>query len=108
MIFAETIFHEDGTIERIDNRTVEACRSAAILRLKQQCEKTILENAPDYKQRNAALGLLDSKETNDIIDCIQQNRQKYEQLKQQVNNIIWDGTENNRVTCCDQINNINW
>jgi hypothetical protein len=108
MIFAETIFHEDGTIEHIDNRTVEACRNAAIIRLKGGCQKAILENAPDYKQRNAALGLLDSEETNTIIQCVQQNRQRYEQLKQQVNSIIWDGTESNRIVCCDELNNINW
>jgi hypothetical protein len=64
--------------------------------------------APDYKQRNAALGLLSIEETEQIKTDIQNIRSISNSLEQQILAITWDGTEENRPAACGAVQNIRW
>ena len=108
-ISTETITDsQTGESFTIDNRNFNDCVAYQIQYLKDKASSIILEYAPEYKQRNAALGLLSEEETNEIKTHIQNIRSIYNSLEQQILAITWDGTEENRPTVCDAVQNIKW
>lgn len=56
-----------GSIEVVDNRKADNEAARLIAASKRKCAKDILAVAPDYKQRNAALGLYDETETAGVV-----------------------------------------
>lgn len=105
---AQYIYYPDGTLEIIDDRIFEDCKTFQIQRLKIVATEKIIEVAPDYKQRNAALGLLSSQETQDMKDFIQQIRTISNQKETAIESIVWDGYEATRKTACDSVEQISW
>lgn len=68
-------YDSDGNlIESVDTRTLEYTKEQRIVYVKQQCTAYILEQYPDFKQRNAGMGIYDTEENQRIIngvkDCI--------------------------------------
>lgn len=108
MIHTETIHREDGTVEHVDERTVEACRSFVIDRLRAACTASILAAAPEHRQRNAALGLLPREELDAITDAIQTRRAAFARLLAEIIAVDWDGTEAARAAVCDRILSVRW
>lgn len=103
MIFQVRTILTDGSVQVTDNRDFAACRDAAMDRLRTDCEAAILAAAPDYRQRNAALGLLSAEETAQVRDAIDACRAEYERCKSLILAIQWDGTEATRAACCDAV-----
>lgn len=101
-------YNDDGTFVIIDDRNVEDCKLYKHNELRKEAMKTILEVAPDFKQRNAALGLLSAEETNIIVTHIKNIREQCDDLLNAVDNISWDGNESTRSQVCDMIMNINF
>ena len=102
------IFNEDGTATITDNRDFFDCKIFAVQKTKEKAMEKILVLAPDYKQRNAALGLLSEQETQQIKDNIQTIRNISNSLEQQILAITWDGTEETRISACDAVQDIRW
>lgn len=68
-------YDSDGNlIFSVDTRTLAFTKEQRVLYLKHQCTNYILENYPDFKQRNAGMGIYTPEENNRIIngvkDCI--------------------------------------
>ena len=76
--------------------------------IKDTAKEKILEVAPEYKQRNAALGLLSPEETQQIKDDIQAIRTISNNLEQQISSVVWDGQESTRPAACDAVQNLRW
>lgn len=108
MIHTETIHREDGTIERIDWRTVVACRIFAVAELRRACTSSILAAAPEHMQRNAALGLLAPEEADAVREAIQQRRTVFAALHAEILAIAWDEKESTRAQTCDRILSVRW
>lgn len=108
-IFKEQIYDEKtNTYINIDERVFEMCVIFAIKEIKTRAKDLILEIAPEYKQRNAALGLLSIEETNQIKYDIQSIRSISNQKELEILQIIWNGQESTRIIACDAIQNIRW
>ena len=103
MIFTERIIAADGTETVIEQRSVEECRAAQLEQVRRACEEAILAAAPDYKQRNAALGLLTTAEEAEVVSTITTARTEYARCKSLIEAVAWDGTEGTRAACCDAI-----
>jgi uncharacterized protein YbbK (DUF523 family) len=108
MISKEQIILNDGTLIVIDNRIFSEVVSAQIEILKRTAQEKILNFCPEYKQRNAAMGLLSPEETTYITSTIQSIRDKCHQLEQRVLDVTWDGTEENRSSACDIVQTTYW
>lgn len=105
----EQIFHEDtGQYEFIDQRNFQFCVEYQLKVIREIAKEKIIEVAPEYKQRNAALGLLTNQETENIKTSIQNIRNISNSLEQQILSVVWDGTEENRPTACDAVQNVRW
>lgn len=102
------IYYPDGTLEIIDDRIFEDCKTFHIGRIKKLATERILELAPEHKQRNAALGLLSQEETDAIKSTIQTIRDAVNFAEQQILSVVWDGTEQNRAIACDAVQEIRW
>lgn len=108
-IFKEITFDEqlqDYVVN--DQRIFSECVDFQLKQIRQRARDLILEIAPEYKQRNAALGLLSDQETQYIKDSIQNIRTTSNNLEQQILSVTWDGTEENRPTACDAVQNVRW
>lgn len=108
-IFKEITFDEqlqDYVVN--DQRIFSECVDFQLKQIRQRARDLILEIAPEYKQRNAALGLLSDQETQYIKDSIQNIRTTSNNLEQQILSVTWDGTEENRPTACDAVQNVQW
>jgi len=108
MINKEQIILNDGTLIVIDNRIFSEVVSAKIENLKTFAQEKILNLCPEFKQRNAAMGLLSPEETTYITSTIQSIRDKCNQLEQRVLDVTWDGTEENRSAACDIVQTMDW
>lgn len=108
MIHTETIHREDGTVEHIDQRTVDACRAFATAQLRRACTASILAAAPEHKQRNAALGVLPREDLDAITDAIRTRRDAFARLYAEIIAVDWDGVEATRPAACDQILSVRW
>ena len=105
----EHIFDEiTQTYINIDERSFEDCVKKQLEEIRKQSQTLILASAPDYKQRNAALGLLSEQETQQIKDNIQNIRNISNSLEQQILAVIWDQTEETRSASCDAVQAIRW
>ena len=71
-------------IEDADARSLIEAQTERLDMLKDFCRKAILKDAPEFKQRNAALGLLEQSEVDAISAHLQTNMAKSEQKKQEV------------------------
>jgi len=107
--FKEQIFDsESGEYTYIDNRIFSMCVERQMERVREGAKQRILAVAPEHKQRNAALGLLDSVQTQALKDAIQDIRNQSNIKEQQILSITWDGQESTRSTACDAVQAVNW
>lgn len=78
-----------------DTRNAPAWGAQLISASKRRCERDILAQAPDHKQRNAALGLLEQVEVDAIRAHIQACRTVQNALEAAVQAILDDGQLDN-------------
>jgi hypothetical protein len=110
MIYAKVnLWDEDTkTLTEIDERIFSDCVTFQLQIIREKAKELILQVAPDYKQRNASLGLLTQQETEQIKTDIQNIRNISNQKETQILSIVWDGTEQNRPSACDAVQSIKW
>jgi 23S rRNA pseudoU1915 N3-methylase RlmH len=99
---------DTGEVIIIDNRVFSECVEQQLKTIREEAAKQILEIAPEYKQRNASLGLLTQQETDVIKTHIQNIRNQSNSLESQINSIMWDGQESTRSAACDAVQSIFW
>lgn len=105
----QQIFDEQtGEYIYIDERNFNFCVEHQLKVVRETAKEKIIEIVPEYKQRNAALGLLSEQETEQIKTYIQTVRNISNSLEQQILSVTWDGTEENRSFSCDAVQNIIW
>lgn len=92
----------------LDERVFQDCVTKQLQTIRQKAQDLILEVAPDYKQRNAALGLLSTQEIDEIKTSIQTIRTISNSLEQEILNVNWDGQESSRPAACDNVQTIKW
>jgi hypothetical protein len=92
----------------IDDRIFQMCLDYQLKAIRDKAKELILEVAPEYKQRNAALGLLADQEIQQIKTDIQNIRNISNSLEQQILAVTWDGTEETRPSACDAVQNVRW
>jgi hypothetical protein len=108
-VFKEITFDEQlGDYVINDQRVFSECVDFQLKQIRQKARDLILENAPEYKQRNAALGLLRAQEEQQVKDAIQEIRTISNSLEQQILSVSWDGQESSRAAACDAVQNIRW
>jgi hypothetical protein len=108
-IFIENIYDENtGQTIIIDNRIFSHCVEYQLKTIREQAKELILAGAPEYKQRNAALGLLSDAEANAIRAHIESIRTISNQKEAEILAVIWDGQEFTRAAACDAIQAIRW
>jgi hypothetical protein len=107
-ISKQYIHNSDGSVDIIDDRIFNDCISHQLNYIRETAKEQIIFIAPEYKQRNAALGLLSQEETQQIKDNIQTIREKSNIKEQQILSIVWDGTEETRSAACDAVQSICW
>lgn len=100
--------YEGGDCTIIDDRIFNDVVAFQLIQIRSKAMELILAVAPEYKQRNAALGLLSEQETQQIKNDIQNVRNISNSLEQQILAISWDGTEETRSEACDAIQDIRW
>lgn len=91
-----------------DERIFTMCRDYQLAVIRNKAKELIEAVAPDYKQRNAALGLLSQQETDQIKTDIQTIRNISNQKEQQILSVVWDGTEATRPAACDAVQAVRW
>lgn len=101
-------YTENGEIVVEDNRVFSEVVKVQIESFKNSAQQEILTLCPEFKQRNAAMGLLSEEETNYIKTKIQNIRNKCHNLEQIVLAITWDGTEETRSAACDAVQKTYW
>lgn len=108
-IFKQYTFNpESGQTTLFDDRNFSDCVIYQLQQIRSKAKELILAAVPEYKQRNAALGLLSNEETQYIKDTIQAIRTISNQKEAEINAIVWDGEESTRSTACDAVQQINW
>lgn len=109
-MFAKIVENRQDTGEVVvtDNRVFNECVEQQLKTIREEAAKQILEIAPEYKQRNASLGLLTQQETDFIKTHIQNIRNQSNSLESQINSIMWDGQESTRSAACDAVQSIFW
>ena len=107
--YIETIYNEKtGETTVIDHRDFYYCVKKQLDYIRNIAKELILEIAPEFKQRNAALGLLTPEEIDEIKNNIQIIRNISNQKEAEILAVIWDGTEATRPTACDAVQAIRW
>jgi len=108
-IFKEVINREDtGEIITVDEREFSHCVEHQLKVIKEYAKELILKVAPEYKQRNAALGLLSQAETDQVKTDIQNIRTISNQKEAEILGVVWDGTETTRSAACDAVQSVRW
>ena len=108
-IFKEQIYDEgSGQYIYKDERVFSMCVSHQLEVIRQRAKELILEIAPEYKQRNAALGLLTQQQIDDLKTGIQNIRNISNQKEQEILSVVWDGSEQTRSFACDAVQAIRW
>ena len=97
------IYSDDGTVIITDTRIFFKCKEFALQQLRKQAMEKILEFAPEYKQRNAALGLLSPEETDTIKNHIQTIRTASNIKEAEIAAVEWNGSEETRASACDAV-----
>ena len=93
----------DGSTTLIDLRVFSIVKQNQIKAIKDRAMELILEKAPEYKHRNAALGLLSNEETDKIKQDIQSIRILSNQKESQIESIVWDGNKETEAAACDAV-----
>ena len=93
----------DGSTTLIDLRVFSIVKQNQIKAIKHRAMELILEKVPEYKQRNAALGLLSNEETDKIKQDIQSIRILSDQKESQIESIVWDGNKETEAAACDAV-----
>lgn len=107
--YKQQIFNEQtNQYEYVDERNFQFCVDYQLKLIRETAKEKIVELAPEYKQRNAALGLLSPEETQQIKDDIQALRSIANNLEQQILSVVWDGQESTRPAACDAVQNVRW
>ena len=104
----EYIYNQDGQLTIVDERNFNDCKNQQLKYIKEKAMELIITAVPEYKQRNAALGLLSDEESQQIKNTIQNYRNISNSLEQQILTVIWDGTEETRAAACDAIQSGTW
>lgn len=99
----QQLHHPDGSVVIIDNRVFSECVNFQLNLVRESAKEQIFKIAPDYKQRNAALGLLSEQETEQIKQAIQQIRGACNQAEAGIKSVVWDGEESTRSAACDAV-----
>ena len=108
-ISKEQIFDEETkTYSYRDERVFSMCVDHQLKTIREHAKELILEVAPEYKQRNAALGLLDQTETDAIKQAIQSIRAISNSKEAEILAVVWDGTEPTRSAACDAVQAVRW
>ena len=100
--------NSDGSTTFTDLRVFSLVKQNQLNAVKSRAMELILEDAPEYKQRNAALGLLSDAEANAIRAHIQSIRTISNQKEAEILAVIWDGQESTHAAACDAIEQISW
>jgi hypothetical protein len=98
----------DGSITEIDERVFSLVKENQLNAVRSRAMELILDFAPEYKQRNAALGLLSQQETDAIKNHIQTIRTQSNQKEAAIEAITWNGQESTRKAACDAVAEIYW
>lgn len=108
-IFKHQIYNEETTqYTYIDQRNFDACVQHQLKVIREKAKQLIEAVAPDYKQRNAALGLLPQTEIDQIKTDIQNIRNISNQKETEILAVVWDGTESTRPAACDAVQAVRW
>jgi len=102
------IYNQDGQLTIVDERNFNDCKNQQLKYIKEKAMELIIAAVPEYKQRNAALGLLSDEESQQIKNTIQNYRNISNSLEQQILMVIWDGTEETRAAACDAVQSVTW
>jgi hypothetical protein len=97
-----------GNLIVIDNRNFNNCVIYQLQHIRKKAKEIITTAVPEYKQRNAALGLLSDEETQQIKDSIQAIRTISNQKEAEILAVVWDGQESTRAEACDIVQRIFW
>ena len=108
MIFIERTIGPDGIEIVVDNRDFDACKEHQLAMIRERAMQLIDASVPDFKQRNAALGILSEQERHEIVETIQAIRSISNAKEAEINAIVWDGSENTRRSACDAVQAIRW
>ncbi len=102
-ISVQYLHHPDGSTTIVDPRVFSECVTFKLNNIRERAKELILEVAPEYKQRNAALGLLSPEETDAIKNHIQTIRTASNIKEAEIAAVQWDGTEETRASACDAV-----
>ena len=98
----------DGSTTLVDQREFYAYKAYYLNYIHERAHDLIIAVAPEYKQRNAALGLLTTEEADSIKTHIQNVRAISNQKETQLEAITWDGDPATHAAACDLIETITW
>jgi hypothetical protein len=99
---------QTGISTLTDERVFSDCVRYQLQVVRDHAKELILAVAPEYKQRNAALGLLDQTETDAIKQAIQDIRAISNSKEAEILAVVWDGTEASRPAACDAVQAVFW
>lgn len=103
------IYDDNGLVSVSDDRTLAACKEEQVVKIKRWCAESILKAAPEFKQANAALRLLDEEEATAIKLAIQTRRNKSNELELEVISIqAIDATEEEKIKANAKVDAIVW
>jgi len=110
MTFIKQVIYDEETGQSytIDERVFDFCLNNQLQTIRNRAKDLILEGAPEYKQRNAALGLLSDAEANAIRAHIESIRIISNQKETEILSVVWDGTEETRAVACDAVQAVCW
>lgn len=110
MIETSTITYtdENGNQTVVDGRIFSSVVEKQINMIKLAARDEILTRYPEFKQRNAALGILTAEEENNIKRGIESIRNYANLLELRVYDVVWNGTEQDRKRACDEVQKIYW
>jgi len=110
MTFIKQVIYDEETGQSytIDERVFDFCLNNQLQTIRNRAKDLILEGAPEYKQRNAALGLLSDAEANAIRAHIESIRIISNQKETEILSVVWDGTEETRSAACDAVQAVRW
>ena len=98
----------DGSTTLVDNREFYSYKDYYLKYIRERAHDLIIAGAPEYKQRNAALGLLSDAEANAIRAHIQSIRTISNQKEAALEAITWNGDPATHAAACDQIETVTW
>lgn len=105
----EREYNSNGVLLRIIDRRIFADVVAfQLAHFRTMATEEILAFAPEHKQRNAALGILTQKETQDITEGIIDVREHCHNCEALVALITWDGSDATHADACDKVQAIVW